>query len=103
MDSAIPKLDEWKAHLLRAAHQGTAKSVVIDNLRSNQVLIIMDWATKFLPISYRETQRDWFGKKGKSWHISVAVMKGENHDIEVGLSIFLSRVAIMPCLSFHRV
>ena len=38
---------------------------------------------KFLPIGYRETQRDWFGKKGKSWHVSVAVKKGDDGEIEV--------------------
>ena len=43
----------------------------------------MDWAEKFLPISYRETQRVWFGKKGNSWHISVAVKKGDDGETEV--------------------
>ena len=28
---------------------------------------------KWLPQRYRETQADWFGKKGISWHVSVAV------------------------------
>ncbi|XP_066025254.1 uncharacterized protein [Pocillopora verrucosa] len=37
---------------------------------------------KFLPIGYRETQRDWFGKKGKSWHVSIAVKKGDDGEIE---------------------
>ena len=59
------------------------KKAVIENLANNQVLIIMDWAMKFLPIGYRETQRDWFGKKGKSWHVSVAVKKGDDGEIEV--------------------
>ena len=36
---------------------------------------------KFLPIGYRETQRDWFGKKGKSWLVSVAVKKGDGGEI----------------------
>ena len=26
---------------------------------------------KFLPQRYRESQADWFGKRGISWHISV--------------------------------
>ena len=64
VDNAIPDIDGWRAHILGAAHQDTAKSAVIDNLANNQVLIIMDWAMKFLPIGYRETQQDWFGKKG---------------------------------------
>ena len=46
----------------------------------------MDWAMKFLPTSFRETQRDWFGKKGKSWHVSVALTKSNEDNIEVGNS-----------------
>ena len=83
MDNAIPDIDAWKAHILRAAHQDTAKKAVVENLADNQVLIIMDWAMKFLPLSYRETQRDWFGKKGMPWHVSVAVKKEDDSEIEV--------------------
>ena len=89
MDNAIPDIDGWKAHILREVHQDTAKSVVIENLANNQVLIIMDWAMKFLPIGYQETQRGWFGKKGKSWHVSVAVQKGDEGEIEVEFQLCL--------------
>ena len=89
MDNAVPDIGGWKAHILRAAHQDTAKSAVIENLANNQVLIIMDWAMKFLPIGYRETQRDWFGKKGNSWHVSVAVKKGDDGEIEVEFQLHL--------------
>lgn len=61
--SAQSKLEEWKAHIVRAVHQDAAKSFVVDHLSASQVLLIMDWAMKFLPISFRETQRDWFGKR----------------------------------------
>ena len=47
---------------MRAVHQDAAKSFVVDHLSGCQVPLIMDWAMKFLPISFRETQRDWFGK-----------------------------------------
>ena len=47
MDNAIPGIDGWKAHILRAAHQDTAKKAVVENLADNQVLIIMDWAMNF--------------------------------------------------------
>ncbi|XP_027043233.1 uncharacterized protein LOC113671228, partial [Pocillopora damicornis] len=42
----------------------------------------MDWTMKFLPISYRETQCDWFGKKGKPWHITFAISKANSEEIE---------------------
>ena len=44
---------------------------------------------KFLPIGYQETQRGWFGKKGKSWHVSVAVQKGDDGEIEVEFQLCL--------------
>ena len=87
MNTSAPKLDEWKAHLLRAAHQDNAKRDIIDHLKYDQVFLIMDWAMKFLPISFRETQRDWFGKKGKSWHVTMAVTKGDNDEIEVNFQL----------------
>ena len=83
VDTALPKLDKWKAHILRAAHQDSSKRDVIDKLSTRQVLLIMDWAMKFLPASFRETQGDWFGKKGKSWHVTVAVTRSKCNDIEV--------------------
>lgn len=44
---------------------------------------------KFLPIGYRETQRDWFGKKGKSWHVSVAAKKRDDGEIKTRSYIHL--------------
>ncbi|KAK3721866.1 hypothetical protein QZH41_011502, partial [Actinostola sp. cb2023] len=82
VDMAALKIEEWKAHVLRANHQDVAKSDIIDSLNVNQVFLIMDWAMKFLPSSFRETQRDWFGKKGKSWHVTVAITKDEKGEIE---------------------
>ncbi|KAK3730136.1 hypothetical protein QZH41_015846, partial [Actinostola sp. cb2023] len=82
VDMAALKIEEWKAHVLRANHQDVPKSDIIDSLNVNQVFLIMDWAMKFLPSSFRETQRDWFGKKGKSWHVTAAITKDEKGEIE---------------------
>ena len=65
VDTALPKLEEWKVHILRAAHQDSAKRDVIDKLSTRQVLLIMDWAMKFLPASFRETQRRLVWQKGQ--------------------------------------
>lgn len=48
---------------------------VLDRLDEKTCLITNDWAMKFLPQRYRETQSDWFGKRGISWHISVVVRR----------------------------
>ena len=62
---------------MRAVHQDEAKSFVIDHLSASQVFLIMDWAMKFLPISFRETQRDWFGKKKKR---KILACDSSNHE-----------------------
>lgn len=72
---ATKAIKDWKAHLLRTVHQDFARSDILQHLESNQGLLIMDWAMKFLPLQYRETQSDFFGKKGISWHISCLITK----------------------------
>lgn len=61
----------WKCHQLRTVQQDKARLDVIEILDDDTVLIVNDWAMKFLPQMYRESQTDWFGKRGISWHISV--------------------------------
>ena len=85
LQEVIPKLEEWKSHIVRSVHQDAAKTSAVDALSPTDAFLIMDWAMKFLPTSYRETQRDWFGKKGKPWHITVAITKTDNEEIEVSL------------------
>ncbi|XP_071150193.1 uncharacterized protein [Mytilus edulis] len=63
-------LSTWKAHCIRTVHQEQARRDVLLQLKSHQCLIVMDWAMKFLPIKHRETQADFYGKKGIGWHIS---------------------------------
>ena len=57
--------------------------IEIENLANNQVLIIMKWAMKFPLFDYRETQRKWFGIKGKPWYVFVAVKTHADGEVEV--------------------
>ena len=34
----------------------------------------MDWLIKFLPRKFRESQCDWFSKRGIPWHITVVLL-----------------------------
>ena len=52
-------------------------------LDGSNCLIVMDWAMKFLPLHYREQMRDFFGKRGKSWHISCVIEKAEEEGYSV--------------------
>ena len=65
----------WKSHIIRSLNQESAKQEVLQNLDSQSVLIVADWAMKFLQMKYRERQSDWFGKRGLSWHISSVVTR----------------------------
>ncbi|KAK3748950.1 hypothetical protein QZH41_010037, partial [Actinostola sp. cb2023] len=68
----------WKAHQLRSVRQDQARLNVLDTLDNETILIVNDWAMKFLPQMYRESQQDWFGRRGISWHISVVFRKIDN-------------------------
>ena len=48
-----------------------ARMTCLSALNKTKVVITQDWAMKFLPVNYRESQSDLFGKRGISWHISV--------------------------------
>ena len=69
--SAKTAIQSWKCHILRSINQDQACTDVLDLLDDESVLIVSDWAMKFLPRKYRESQTDWFGKRAISWHISM--------------------------------
>ena len=77
VSSATLAIQSWKCHLLRSTHQDQARLDTVDALEPGAVFIVNDWAMKFLPQRYRESQTDWFGKRGISWHISVVYRKVE--------------------------
>ena len=73
----------WKAHILRSENQEKAKQVALKDLNEKSVLIVMDWAMKFVQLRYREKQSDWFGKRGLNWHISSVISKKSDGQYEI--------------------
>ena len=67
----------WKSHQLRTINQEKAKHDAMSALDEQTVLITQDWAMKFLPQHYRESQGNWFAKRGMSWHLSYVTTKKE--------------------------
>lgn len=88
---SVRNIKAWKAHLLRSSNQDEAKQHALQKLDENSCLVIMDWAMKFLPVQYREQMSDFFGKRGRSWHISAVITRAtvENkYELECFVHIF---------------
>ena len=52
-----------------------AKQDALAALDEHSCLIVMNWAMKFLPLRYRERMSEFFGKRGKSWHVSAVITR----------------------------
>ena len=68
----------WKAHQPCSVHQAEAKHSVLDKLDIRSVLLVQDWAMKYMPRKLHEAQSDWFAKRGLPWHITVAIRRSED-------------------------
>ena len=62
---AVKDVLEYKKHIVRAIHQDRAKADLMERLSTEEVLLIFDYAMKFLPQKFREAQTDFFAKTGK--------------------------------------
>ena len=72
----------WKSHLLRSVNQDSARVEIREKLDETSVLLVQDWAMKYLPRKYRESQIDWFGKRRIPWHVTVATRR-EGEEIKM--------------------
>ena len=68
---------------MRSTNRDESRLDVIDELDETSVLLVLNWAMKYLPKKFRESQTDWFGKRGLPWHITVATRKGNDGKIEM--------------------
>ena len=96
-------LHAWKAHLLLSVNQEEAKQNALTQLDEETCLIIMDWAMKYLPQHYREQMSEFFGKRGRSWHIRAVITRSQDEGrCEVECTVnkkicFSPKVSIQPC------
>ena len=64
---------------------------VLDKLDAHSVLLVKDWAMKFLPRKFRESQSDWFATRGIHWHITVAIRRVPELQMMKFVNLFPSR------------
>lgn len=103
VQKASEAIAAWKAHQLRSINQDRARLEVLEFLDPSCVLIVQDFAMKFIPVHYREAQSHFFGKRGISWHVSVCLRKVSGklesqtfiHIIQSGLQDSTAVVLIM--------
>ena len=91
---SLESIYAWKRHLLRAVHQDRAREEALDKVDSSKMFITQDFAMKFLPRRFKETQMEWFGKRGISWHISHCVRRTSSNEWEVSVYSHLFRQSI---------
>lgn len=77
-ENAKLKIMEWMSHIIRGVQQNEAKVNAFAQLNEENGLWIRDWAQKVLPVKYRESQKEYFGKKGLSLHIDVFFYKSND-------------------------
>ena len=76
-------INAWKSHLLRSGNQDECRLDILKQLHETSVLIVLDWAMKYLPRKFRESQTDWFAKRRIPWHIAVALRRGTDSQMEM--------------------
>lgn len=69
----VQLINDWKKHLLRSVHQEHGRRYILNVLDNSSIFLIADWAMKWIPSWYRESQRDFFAKRGLPWHITYAI------------------------------
>eukprot|EP00105_Crassostrea_gigas_P039753 XP_019923901.1 PREDICTED: uncharacterized protein LOC105330822 isoform X2 [Crassostrea gigas] len=82
IEAAEAKILEWKSHIVKTINQDKARTQTLKDLQPGDILLIMDWAMKFLPITFSEKQSNWYGQKGLNWHLSVCIYKDEDSNLK---------------------
>ena len=70
VETAKQEINAFKAHQLRYVKQDMARSDILDKVSEETMLFTQDWAMKYVPQRYRESQTQWFGKRGMPWHLT---------------------------------
>uniref|UniRef100_A0A914Q152 C2H2-type domain-containing protein n=1 Tax=Panagrolaimus davidi TaxID=227884 RepID=A0A914Q152_9BILA len=91
-------INEWEKHILRAKYSNHVRQEFIASLKPGEAFVTIDYATRYLPKNHKETQSDFFGKKGMSWHIShvLTMVDGyyKNAQVLVSLPVIAKEVGI---------
>jgi hypothetical protein len=78
VDISFEAILDWKCHLLRAVHQDKAR----EHASARRMVVRFykgfhhsGLRNDVFASTFKETQVEWFGKRGITWHISYCVRK----------------------------
>ena len=80
---AKQEIVSWKAHLPRSVNKKEARLELANALDDTSVLLVQDWAMKFLPRKFRESQTDWSAKGRISCHLAVSTRRGNEITVQM--------------------
>ena len=92
MGKAKQDIVSWKAHPLRSANQEEARLDIVNALGDTSVLLVQDWAMKFLSQKFRKSQTAWFAKRGIR-NLTVSIRRANDHKLQMMtfVNVFRSR------------
>ena len=84
---SVRNIKAWEVHLLRSINQEEAKQYAMQQL--NEDTRCDNGLGKFLPVQFREQMSDFFGKRGRSWHISAVITAASATDRKYEVECFV--------------
>ena len=82
IEKAKEDMTNLAKHIIRDVQQNKAKVGVMEKTDDSSILCLKDWSQKVPPLTFKEPQRDYSGKKGMSQHVDVIYSKKDNKVIK---------------------
>ena len=95
---SIDSIITYMQHQIRDFQQRQAKSFCFNHLDDTTAFWLKDFAQKVLPQSYREGQKEYFGKKGMTLHIDVFFRKEAAGVTELDVPDNLLKYVYFTCI-----
>ena len=71
LETAMKNIIDYLKHLMRNSQKKKAEEYAFPNLKENIAFWLRDFCQKVLPVKFRESQQDYYGKKGISLHVDA--------------------------------
>lgn len=107
LNESKDKIEQWKSHILRSVNQEEGKKEVLEKLGPTEVLLVEDWAMKFLPLHFREKSAEFYGKRGINWHVTAVIKKTQECSLSVDVFVHIfdscvqNQVAVASITTFE--